>query len=226
MLQLKKLTAYFKMWAVCVCLCACSRGEDNVILIGAEEDRTEDYGTVVPMEGASVEKNRKKEREQLLGEGGETSVAETIRVYVCGAVVYPGVVEIPADSRVEDALNAAGGFTEEASHVYVNLAAWTEDGQMLYIPTEEEIDSGEMVLEQFRQSGMVESDAGGTDLVNINTAGVESLCSLPGIGESRAADIIAYREANGFFESCEDIMHVPGIKTGLYEKISDRITVK
>ena len=138
-----------------------------------------------------------------------------IRVYVCGAVANPGVVEIPQGSRVEDALEAAGGFGAEAGREAVNLADWVSDGQKLYFPKE-----GEAVEEPQAQA---DSASG---LVNINTADVAALCTLPGIGESRARDIISYREANGGFGACEDIMKVSGIKTAAYEKIKDKITVK
>lgn len=136
-----------------------------------------------------------------------------IRVYVCGAVVSPGVVSLPEDSRAEDALAAAGGFAENAWREYVNLAERVQDGEKLYFPT----------LEETESLSLQESDSG---LVNINTADAAALCTLPGIGESRANDIIAYREANGSFESCEDIMNVTGIKTSVYNKIKDKITVR
>lgn len=136
-----------------------------------------------------------------------------IRVYVCGAVVSPGVVSLPEDSRAEDALAAAGGFAENAWREYVNLAERVQDGEKLYFPT----------LEETEGLSLQEPDSG---LVNINTADVAALCTLPGIGESRANDIIAYREANGPFESCEDIMNVTGIKTSVYNKIKDKITVR
>lgn len=143
-----------------------------------------------------------------------------IRVYVCGAVADPGVVEIPKDSRIEDALLAAGGFLPDALIEAVNLADWASDGQMLYFPTVEEASEWTPVQEsQTSQNGQGE-------LVNINTAGAALLCTLPGIGEAKAADIIAYRETHGSFASCEDIMKVPGIKTSIYEKICDKITVK
>lgn len=138
-----------------------------------------------------------------------------IIVYVCGAVVSPGVVEIPEHSRVEEALLAAGGFAENAAREAVNLAGWVSDGQMLYFPTVEE--------QAARQESAREDGEG---LININTASAAQLCTLPGIGEARAADIIAYRETNGSFESCEDIMKVSGIKTNVYEKICDKITVR
>lgn len=134
---------------------------------------------------------------------------------MCGAVINPGVVEIPEGSRAEDALTAAGGFASEAGREAVNLAEWVKDGQMLYFPTEGEA----------RERRAQEADAA-AGLVNINTADAAALCTLPGVGESRAADIIAYREANGGFESCEDIMKVTGIKDAMYQKIKDRITVR
>lgn len=148
---------------------------------------------------------------------GMAELKETvmIQVYVCGAVMCPGVVTIPEGSRVEVALNAAGGFSEEADESSVNLADWVADGQMLYFPTEEEAEQS-LAEEETREKG----------LVNINTADVKQLCTLPGIGESRAADIIAFREENGDFASCEEIMQVTGIKESIYEKMRDKIVVK
>lgn len=154
-----------------------------------------------------------------LQNGQEPEEEREMRIYVCGAVKNPGVVTLPAGSRGEDALLAAGGFREDAGRDAVNLADWLEDGQMLYFPTEEEA-----AEQKGNRPDGGEEDAEG--LVNINTADAARLCTLPGIGESRAADIIAYREKNGRFQSCEDIMQVPGIKAGAYEKIRDKITVK
>lgn len=138
-----------------------------------------------------------------------------ICVYVCGAVENPGVVELPEGSRAADALLAVGGFVADAQTDYVNLAAKVSDGEKLYFPTvqEAELFSAE---ESAKEAG----------LVNINTADVDRLCTLPGIGASRAQDIIDYREANGAFQSVEDIMKVTGIKTATYEKLCGKITVK
>ena len=138
---------------------------------------------------------------------------EKILVYVCGAVVWPGVIEVDADSRVVDAIVLAGGMTEDADETYLNLAGRLNDGEKIYVPTREE------VLQW-------ESQEQGTSLININTATSDRLCELPGIGESKAADIIAYREKHGPFEAAEDIMKVPGIKLSLYERIADKISVK
>ncbi len=151
--------------------------------------------------------------------GASAGEAAVIRVYVCGAVACPGVVEIREGSRIEDALLAAGGFSPEAAREAVNLAYWVSDGQMLYFPTAEE---AELPGQMPGGTGVT----GGEQLVNINTADKTLLCTLPGIGETRAADIIAYREAHGGFASCEELMQVTGIKTGIYEKICDKITVR
>ncbi len=145
-----------------------------------------------------------------------TSTAEqsTIYVYVCGAVQAPKVVELPAESRAWDALEAAGGFAAEADRNAVNLAEPLTDGQKLYFPTEEE--------RELTGSDQASSDG----RININTADAAQLCTLPGIGTSRAEAIIAYRKQNGAFATVEEIMKVSGIKEGAFEKIKDRITVK
>lgn len=201
----------FCILLVCVRVCCgCGEREEILVIGGAESPGTEAVpGGETELSGAQTQGTGNS------GAQGAQVQKVWIRVYVCGAVKNPGVVEIPEGSRAEDALLAAGGFTEEAGREAVNLADWVLDGQMLYFPTE-----GEVLEEQIQEA---EASAG---LVNINTADAAALCTLPGIGESRAADIIAYREKNGGFGSCEDIMKVPGIKTAVYEKICDRITVK
>lgn len=146
-------------------------------------------------------------------ENEQTIEKEKILVYVCGAVAKPGVVEVDSGCRVVDAICLAGGMTKEADETYLNLAGKLTDGEKIYVPTREEV-------LQWTSENQENS------LININTATVDRLCELPGIGESKAADIIAYREKNGPFESIEDIMKVPGIKLSLYEKIADRIWVK
>lgn len=199
----------------CALLCCGCGDKGTAILIGEMKESAD-----VPAEGeqeASRASGQAGTAAQSAASGENASEAQdtTIRVYVCGAVANPGVVEIPQGSRVEDALKAAGGFGAEAGLEAVNLADWVSDGQKLYFPKEGE------ALEEI--AAEAESAPG---LVNINTADVAALCTLPGIGESRAQDIISYREANGGFGACEDIMKVSGIKTAAYEKIKDKITVK
>lgn len=140
-------------------------------------------------------------------------------VYVCGAVVNPGVYYLDAGSIRQDALDEAGGFCEGAARWYVNLAEEIVKGEKIYIPFEEELDSG--TSPAVSMVTPYEAD----NKVNINTADKQKLMSLPGIGESRAAAIITYREQNGPFTCTEDICKVDGIKSGLYGKIKDLITV-
>ena len=139
---------------------------------------------------------------------------EQICVYVCGAVLEPRVVTLPLGSRVDEALQAAGGFAEDADRSAVNLAALLSDGQKVYFPALTE-EWTETVQEQTPDNR-----------VNINTADVAGLCTLPGIGQARAETIIAYREQNGPFDKIEDIMKVSGIKEGAFEKIKALITVR
>ena len=147
-------------------------------------------------------------------------------VYVCGEVRHSGVYELPAGSRICDALEAAGGLTEAASPDYWNLARTLEDGEMIFFPTREEADRRREAAEA---AGAAEaSSVGGAapdGRVNINTATEDQLMKLPGIGEVRAAAIIAYRSRHGAFSGEEDIMQVSGIGNALFENIRDFITV-
>lgn len=145
-----------------------------------------------------------------------------IVVYVCGAVVKAGVYELPADSRVNDAVLAAGGFADNADETYVNLAAPVSDGTQILIPTKEEVEKGLVAAESIDNTESTDKAPG---LVNINTASKEELKTLPGIGDGIAGKIIDYREKSGSFKTIEDIMKVSGIKDKLFSKIKDKITV-
>lgn len=143
---------------------------------------------------------------------------DTITVYVCGAVVQEGVYELPTGSRISDALLMAGGYDENALHGYVNLAERLEDGERIYFPDYQE-------LEELGIVPISSTESSESGLVNINTADAEMLKTLPGIGDAKAADIIAYREEHGAFSSIEDIKNVSGIGESIYNRISSGITV-
>lgn len=138
-----------------------------------------------------------------------------IYVYVCGAVKNPGVVELPEGSRADDALRAVGGFAEDAQTDYVNLAVVLTDGEKLYFPNAEEAEN--LVREEQTKQDV---------LVNINTADLAALMTLPGIGESKAQDIISYREAHGDFQKKEDLKKIPGIKENIYSKLCEKIVIQ
>lgn len=152
-------------------------------------------------------------------------------VHVCGAVEAPGVYALPEGSRVVDAVEAAGGTLESASEESLNQALPVTDGMQIYVPTMEEAEKSQEWIHTGERSGQPGSAAvsesnGSTGKININTADVTTLCTLPGIGESRASSIVAYREEHGGFSTIEDIMKVSGIKDAAFGKIKDKICVK
>ncbi len=150
----------------------------------------------------------------VLTEAAETvseSESPGIVVYVSGEVKNPGVYELPINSRVCDALMAAGGLTENALDSLVNLAEVLTDGEMIRFPEKTDASAGTAVL----------SDG----LVNLNTAGRDDLMTLPGIGEARADAIISYRNENGSFRSTEELMNVPGIGETLFDRLKNRIKI-
>lgn len=141
-----------------------------------------------------------------------TAAEENCFVYVCGAVQHPGVYELSPGSRIYEAVEAAGGFQEDADELAVNLAERVTDGSQICIPKEGE------------NSTSPEGTAA-DDLVNLNTATKSQLMTLPGIGEVRAEAILAYRESVGKFSCTEDVMKVSGIKNSLFEQIRMLIKV-
>lgn len=155
----------------------------------------------------------------------EVSVKKELVVYVCGAVKSPGIYTLPAGSRLYEAIAMAGGFSKEADSAYHNLARSIEDGERIYILSFSE--TKELTVQQ-QMDG--EEGAGGAvqanGLINLNTATAEQLMTLPGIGEARAADILAYRAKIGQFTDIEELMNVTGIGEARFERVKDKITVK
>ena len=145
---------------------------------------------------------------------GNSSYDESVVVYVTGAVLHPGVYEVGGNMRVSDAIEAAGGLKNNAAADYLNLAAQLSDGEKITVPTKKEAKA----LDK-------DDDSDESHLVNINTAAKEELMTLPGIGESKADAIIAYRQENGGYRNIEELMQISGIKEGVYSKISEYITV-
>ena len=218
---------------LCMLMCVCQGCSDEEVMeiISEEADKEENADDSIEEASDALADNTEKT------ENIETNDSQSFVVYVSGYVNNPGVYELSAGSRVIDAIDAAGGYSKEAYDNYLNLASLISDGQMIYVPSEEEVESGS--IERGVASGADGSGAGGVTggngggnggnssdsgtLVNINQASKEELMTLPGIGESKADKIIAYREANGRFNSPEGIMEISGIKDGLYNKIKDKI---
>lgn len=191
-----------------------------------------------------TDQNRKAE--PSAGSTGRTELsdasseeAKTLVVHICGAVSAPGVYELPAGSRIIDAVEAGGGFLPEADEACCNLAEEIVDGCQIYIMTKSESCADGQTEKKAGIQTSPDSDMQTTDinmrsnsataldngLVNLNTADVAALMTLPGIGESRAKAIISYREQHGAFAKIEDIMKISGIKQAAFSKIKDKITV-
>ncbi len=155
-----------------------------------------------------------------------TATAQPIQVFINGAVVLPDVYILPPDSRIKQAVEAAGGFTDQANRTVVNLAQPLIDGMHIYIPdqaAETEIPQA-VVSEPTRQSRGGTIDLASGLLININTAGMDELDKLPGVGPATAQKIIDYRTANGSFATIEAILEVAGIGEAKFRQIRDLIT--
>lgn len=171
----------------------------------------------------------------------DSGPSATIYVDVDGAVLQPGVYSLPDNARVFDAVDAAGGLLPEACSEILNQAEHVSDGQKLYIMTKEEWEAqkelGGSQEWTGTQEGTGKQGQNGTqgtqkqaeqddELIDLNRATESELCTLPGIGQTRAQAIIAYREVSGGFRSIDEIQNVSGIKSGTYEKIKNKIKVQ
>ena len=157
---------------------------------------------------------------------------DIVIIHITGSVKNPGIVKLKEGSRIEDAIESAGGLTENADITKVNLAYVVEDGTKIKIPSasEEDIGDEDIIDSKSGDNIIIKENAvpsnNSTQTININKATEKEFETLPGIGPSLASKIIEYRNQNGKFESIEDIKNVNGIGDNKYEKIKDLITVK
>ena len=148
---------------------------------------------------------------------GQTEEAGTVFVFVCGQVAVPGVYELPAGSRIYDAIMQAGGCMETADICAVNQAGYLEDGMQIYIPA---------IGEAYKEAASEEQASRTDGRISINHADKNELMTLPGIGESKADAILEYRQSHGAFSSIDELMNIPGIKEGIFNNIQDYIKVE
>lgn len=153
----------------------------------------------------------------------EQTQSEKILIEIKGQVKKPGVFELPAESRLHMAVDLAGGFLPDADALSLNLAMKLTDEMSIYVPKigETTVSLPPVVASPSTAAG---SAAEGAGLVNINTADETGLMTLPGIGPSKAAAIIAYREENGPFITIDALKDVTGIGDKTYEQLQDSIT--
>ena len=256
--RLWKVVLWGILWAMlCPTLGACGAQREELFLSEKESIAYGDGSYEVESDVEATEQHREAEpnagntdqnceAESSAGSTDRTELSDasseetkTLVVHICGAVSAPGVYELPAGSRIIDAVEAGGGFLPEADEACCNLAEEIVDGCQIYIMTKTESCADGQTEKKAGIQTSPDSDMQTTDrnvrsnsatalengLVNLNTADVAALMTLPGIGESRAKAIISYREQHGAFAQIEDIMKISGIKQAAFSKIKDKITV-
>ena len=171
--------------------------------------------TNLQAEVAAVSKDLSTEKEVK----EEPVEQDLITVDVKGAVKSPGIYDLPVGSRVNDAVQKAGGLTEQADSKSLNLAQKVSDEALVYVPTK-----GEEAASQQAGSG-VPSSTSKDKKVNLNKASLEELKQVKGLGGKRAQDIIDHRESNGKFKSVDELKKVSGIGAKTIEKLKDYVTV-
>ncbi len=142
----------------------------------------------------------------------------TIVVYICGEVNNPGIYTLEENSRISDAALAAGGFSENADVMSLNLAQKLVDGQQIIVYSVSDENNSEA-------ASSLSSGAASSGKINLNQATKEMLTTLPGIGESKAQAIIDYRNEIGWFTSTDQLMNISGIGEKMYAKIADSVEV-
>ena len=189
------------------------KGQTELVSLDESDTDSDKPGTDID----SGQKDQQTDREKL----------QICYVHICGAVKQPGVYELTADSRLFEAIQMAGGLTEEAADQALNQAELIEDGSRIYVPTKEEakagMDNGDTLTQNEDNAEKTGSTSDGK--VDINTAEKNELMTLSGIGEAKADAIVRYREEHGAFQKIEDLMEVEGIKEGVFQKVKDQIKV-
>ena len=221
---------------------------ESSFLLTEEESPKMQEGQVLEDDQVALEEQVAEDEqttlEEQVTEESQTVLEETqeIVVHICGAVNNSGVFFLEKGERVYHAIELAGGLRADADGDYINQALLLEDGMKIVIPTKEETKrwkekeqeaeakpyeegEAETFYVQYAESDSSTVGDEKSGKVNLNTADEKMLCTLPGIGTSRAKSIIDYRTKNGVFKRIEDVMKVSGIKEAAFEKIKDFITV-
>ena len=192
----------------------------------------------------NVMSNKKEKKDEVIVEKSiekkEVEKEKLLQVDIKGEIINPGIYELDNDSRVIDVINKAGGLTENANTSVINLSKKITDEMVIIIYSNEEVNDfkttkeiEEQVIEKCIQKdenslindACIENDKNEvTGKININTASLEELMKLPGVGESKAKSIIEYRETKSKFNTIEDIKNVNGIGDNLFAQIKENIT--
>ena len=221
---------------LCLSLCSCTGKKEELLYITAEPASEEELPYEEPVTEPTTE---------ALPVVTTINAPSQVYVDVAGAVRYPGVYVLSEGRRVFEAIDAAGGFTADASPASLNQAVPVYDGEQIYVPTLEEAAERSFASAPFPEEpsspdaqanptpgGSIHTPGGNESAgitadgkVNINCADEKELSTLYGIGQTRARAIIEYRTANGPFLAVEDLMKISGIKQGIFSKIKDQIII-
>lgn len=218
-MSLKKLYYLLLSCLVFAWLSACGNSGDTIsykeIEYGESATETTDYQTTSTVEGSTISDAENAEPQSQ----EEATKEQDLYISVLGEVISPGVYILPKGSRVYEAINMAGGVTENANVYVLNLVMELEDGVQIVVPSLDE----ESLLQGYGLSENTEETDG---KININKASLAELKTLTGIGDVRAQAIIDYREKTGPFNEIEDLLKVNGIKESTFDKIKDSVCVK
>lgn len=190
--------------------------KDNVYIVSQSEVREEES---ISNNISDEKDNQGKEQIKI-----ENTNKKTITVFISGEVKNPGVVAIDAEKRLSDAVNELGGTTENADLNKVNLAVKLKDESHYIIP---KIGDNSESHNKETFENIIENDLNNkNNLININTASIQELDALPGVGEATANKIVNYREEKGKFNSIEEIKNVNGIGDKKYEELKTLISIE
>ena len=205
----------YKIIVICACL-GLALGGFFLLKPSTQKPVTE---TNLQAEVTAVSKDSSSEKEVKKEEKEEYPEQDLITVDVKGAVKSPGIYDLPVGSRVHDAVQKAGGLTDEADSKSLNLAQKVSDEALVYVPTKGEEAASQQAASETTPSTSKEKK------VNLNKASLEELKQVKGLGGKRAQDIIDHREANGKFKSVDELKKVSGIGAKTIEKLKDYVTV-
>lgn len=217
-----------------------SRGNSRIIIEKREDSRAPEKNPAAAHE-SSIDNKVSNDINDRKSQEISNGIENEIKVYVTGCVKSPGIVTLKKGQLIDDAIKAAGGAAADADMSSINLVYKLTENVTLVInsKTSEKLPAKEIEKNNDAGKGItIIKDSGGTILneaasktntstkVNINTATIDELDTLPWVGKGLAADIIAYRKKNGQFKNIKDIMKVPGIKESKFSKFKDFITVE
>lgn len=185
------------------------------------------------------EKKIKEEKISLKKEETKEVISEEYKIDIKGEVVNPGIYTLKSTSRIIDCIELAGGLTENANTTVLNLSKKITDEMVIIVYSNSEVEDFKKTKEiekqvqescvqkdenSLKNDACIEQSSDSNNLISINTATEEELSTLTGIGQSKAKQIIEYRNTNGPFKTIEDIKQVPGIGDSIYAQIKDSIT--